>query len=106
MAMKGWGVGFALAVLASGASSALAAGDQTRGSEIARQWCSECHATETTGGGTDAAPPWQAIALDPAKDEAYLTEFLKNPHPAMRHIPLTERDIDDVVAYIRALAFE
>ena len=104
--MKGWGAGIALAALALGAAGARAQGDQATGAEIARQWCSECHATETTGGGTDAAPPWQAVAMDPAKDEAYLKAFLRNPHPAMRHIPLTERDIDDLIAYIRALAFE
>lgn len=104
--MKGWQAVIALATLAPGIGAALAEGDHVMGAEIARQWCSECHATETTSGGTDVAPPWQAIALDPAKDEAYLKTFLRNPHPAMRHIPLTERDIDDLIAYIRALAFE
>lgn len=64
------------------------------------------HATKVTGTGTDMAPAWRSIALDPAKDDATLTTFLRAPHPAMRNIPLTEQDIQDVIAYIRALAFE
>ncbi len=76
------------------------------GEFIARQWCSECHATEATTGGTDMAPGWRTVAADPAKDADYLEDFLENPHPAMRHIPLTARDIDDLVAYILTLGFE
>ncbi len=88
------------------AHAARAQGDHNEGAAIARQWCSECHATETNASGTDAAPAWQQVALDPAKDDEYLKAFLRNPHPAMRHIPLTAADIDDLVAYIRTLAFE
>lgn len=76
------------------------------GEAIAEAWCSECHATEATEGGTDVAPGWRSIAADPVKDAAYLEAYLGNPHPAMRHIPLTELDIDDLVAYILSLGFE
>jgi mono/diheme cytochrome c family protein len=88
------------------AGDAAADGDFERGADIARQWCVECHATEITDSGTDQAPAWRSIALDPAKDEATLKAFLRDPHPAMKNIPLTDRDMDDVIAYIRALAFE
>jgi mono/diheme cytochrome c family protein len=93
-------------VALAAAPHAWAQGDQARGADIARQWCSECHATETSNTGTDTAPAWRSIALDPAKNDTTLTTFLRNPHPAMRNIPLTEQDIQDVIAYIRALALE
>lgn len=98
-------IGYACGIMVL-ATAALAEGDQGRGEDIARQWCSECHATEIGDTGSDQAPTWRGIALDPAKDEAYLRSFLRDPHPAMRNIPLTGQDIDDVIAYIRALAFE
>lgn len=104
--MKASSIAWFLALMVAATPAARAAGDHVRGAAIAQQWCSACHATETTTGGTDAAPPWGQIALDPAKDDEYLKAFLRNPHPAMRHIPLTATDIDDLVAYIRTLAFE
>jgi mono/diheme cytochrome c family protein len=96
----------ALALLAALGGSARAEGDRMAGEAIARQWCGECHATDASSSATDAVPAWRTIATDPTKDEASLKAFLENPHPAMRHIPLTERDIDDVIAYILSLGFE
>ena len=88
------------------ATPAMAAGDAERGADVARQWCVECHATEITDTGTDQAPAWRAIAADPAKDDAALRAFLQAPHPAMRNIPLTGQDIEDIITYIRTLTSE
>ena len=86
------------------ASAPAVAGDARAGLGLARQWCVNCHVIDRSRGGTDAAPPFTAIAADPAKDSAYLQAWLATPHVRMPAMPLSRRDIDDLVAYITSLA--
>ena len=94
--------------LSSGAGPVTAQGlpgDPARGREIALEWCSECH--EVMAGvrepwGTDA-PPFQAVADDPAVTEMALRAFLQTPHTAMPDIRPTPQQTDDLIAYILSL---
>lgn len=82
---------------------AFAQGDAEEGRRIARQWCAACHIVGPDSRGGDAAPPFIALANDPRKTEAYLKNWIRNPHPPMPNFNLSRRDIDDLVAYIGAL---
>jgi mono/diheme cytochrome c family protein len=92
-----------LAVAALPGTSVLAAGDAEEGARIARQWCASCHVIGPGQRGGDAAPPFVALANDPAKTETYLKNWIGNPHPPMPNFNLSRRDIDDLTAYIGTL---
>lgn len=81
------------------------AGDAKAGKETARRWCAECHLVETRPGATaiDAAPPLAVIANDPTKTSSYLHAWLFKPRPPMPNLSLSQREIDDLVAYIESL---
>lgn len=85
------------------AAPAFAQGDASEGLRIARRWCSSCHVIGQNMRGGDAAPPFIALANDPAKTETYLKNWIRNPHPPMPNFNLSRRDIDDLTAYIRSL---
>lgn len=105
---SGW-IGIALLACAGlGASGVAAAtvGDRRAGEDLAKQWCSGCHATEAATGAADTGPAWREIAADPANDEAHLTAFLSAPHGAMEGLSLSRQQIADLVTYIVSLGFE
>ena len=81
-----------------------AAGDAGAGRQLAEQWCTNCHLIDTSGRGSDTAPPFTAIAADPAKGPAHLRAWLSTPHTTMPLMPLDRRNIDDLVAYITSLS--
>jgi mono/diheme cytochrome c family protein len=83
---------------------AIAAGDAEEGARIARQWCASCHVIGPGQRGGDAAPPFVALANDPAKTETYLKNWIGNPHPPMPNFNLSRRAIDDLTAYIGTLS--
>ena len=85
-------------------TSVLAAGDAVEGGRIAQQWCSSCHLVGQGTRGGDAAPPFVALANNPAKTETYLKNWIRNPHPPMPNFNLSRRDIDDLTAYIGTLS--
>lgn len=85
-------------------ADARAAGDPVEGRRIAGQWCSSCHVIGPEGRGADGAPPFMALANNPAKTETYLKGWISNPHPPMPNLNLSRRTIDDLVSYIRSLA--
>ena len=80
-------------------------GDPERGRAIAEAWCLECH---EVGPGvrepslTDA-PPFQAVADDPAATETALRAFLRTPHATMPNLRLAPEQTDDLIAYILSL---
>ncbi len=90
-------------LLAPTVSPARAAGDSVEGGRIAQRWCSTCHLVAPNRRGGDAAPPFVALANNPAKTESYLKNWIANPHPPMPNFNLSRRDIDDLTAYIRSL---
>jgi mono/diheme cytochrome c family protein len=70
-------------LVAVAATGSVAAGDGTRGRELARHWCAGCHLVEPGGQGTDTAAPFAAMAKDPAYGPERLRAWLSEPHPPM-----------------------
>jgi len=94
----------ALTVTALPLTAAFAAGNATEGRRIAAQWCSSCHVIAPGVRGSDVAPPFVALANNPAKTESYLKAWITNPHPPMPNFNLSRRTVEDITAYIRSLA--
>ena len=92
-----------LAAAALLAATQAAAGDAGAGRRLAEQWCTGCHLIGVADRGSDTAPPFTAIAADPRKDPEHLRTWLATPHTEMPAMPLSRRDIDDLVAYITGL---
>jgi len=83
------------------------AADADAGRRLARQWCVECHVVEPTQeSASDAAPPFESIALDPSKTPEGLRTWLADPHPPMPNLQLSTGEIEDILAYIQSLAGE
>ena len=92
-----------LSLLAQGAPARSA--DVQRGHEIADRWCASCHIVDNKGTGTaaDRAPPFPELSADLTKTPSYLRGFLTVPHYPMPDLQLSNRDIEDLVAYIDRL---
>ena len=80
-------------------------GDAARGRDIALEWCTECHevAPNVREPSVTDAPPFQAVADDPAVTEMALRAFLQTPHTDMPDIRPTPQQTDDLIAYILSL---
>lgn len=77
-------------------------GDPERGRLLAEEACILCH-TVAPGDRTYTligAPPFQAVADDPAVTNVSLRVFLQTPHETMPDLVLTAPETDDIVAYI------
>jgi mono/diheme cytochrome c family protein len=83
--------------------SAPVRGDARVGEALATRWCNECHLVGGARTATDAAPTFQSIARDPAKNADHLRAFLSRPHAPMPPIPLSGTEVEDLIAYIRSL---
>lgn len=97
-----------LLLVAGGAARAADTGPTLRGDvhvgeALARRWCNDCHLVGGARRGTDAAPPFAAIAGDPSKTVDRLRAFMSKPHPPMPPIPLSGAEVEDLIAYIRSL---
>lgn len=79
-----------------------AAADAVVGKAIAQRWCASCHLISGSR-ARDTAPPFAAIANSPDITSDRLAAFLTRPHGGMPDLALTEREIDDLDAYIRTL---
>lgn len=78
--------------------------DATKGAQIARQWCANCHVI----GGNSAAvvpqgPPTFSTIARSGMASDQLRAFLSHPHGAMPDLALTRAEIDDVISYIKTL---
>jgi len=95
-------VGLLLLSLPAGAEDK---GDARQGAGLARDWCANCHVvgSEASTRGTDAVPSLVSVARNPAKGPDYVRRVLANPHPSMPRMPLSQRAVDDIVAYFRTL---
>ena len=77
--------------------------DAAKGSQLAQQWCANCHVT----GGSPATnvqqgpPSFATIARTRTADQ--LRTFLSHPHGAMPDLALTRAEIDDLIGYIETL---
>lgn len=95
-----------LPVWNSGAAGADEARDRADGAAVAQELCSGCHiVTEgQPGPAPDGVPPFSVIANRPGRTIGYLEAFLAEPTPPMPHSPLSKRQVDSVIAYIRSFA--
>jgi len=77
------------------------AADVEHGEVMAKRWCASCHivASDQKTGSTQA-PPFSAIAKEPAFDAGKVAFYLLLPHPQMADIGLTRDDASDLAAYI------
>jgi mono/diheme cytochrome c family protein len=80
-------------------------GDPAEGRRLAESWCAECHEVAPNANSPDwlSAPPFQALADDPAVTEMALRVFLRTPHQSMPDIRLTAEQTNDMIAYILSL---
>ena len=105
-----WSIGVLLILGIVLWSSGAAADDEAReraaGAAVAQELCSGCHivAEGQTGPVPDGVPPFPVIAGRPGRTTGYLQAYLADPTPPMPHLPLSKRQIDNVIAYIRSFA--
>ena len=94
-----------LAPLMLGLTAAHAAhADAAKGSELARQWCANCHVINNNPSGSvpQGPPTFPAIARSGMTAEQ-LRAFLSHPHGAMPNLTLSRAEIDDLIGYIQTL---
>ncbi len=97
---------FAMAIGVSGTAQADDARDRAAGAAVAQELCSGCHivAEGQSGPVPDGPAPFPVIAERPGRTVGYLQAYLSAPTPPMPHVPLSKREIDSVIAYIRSFA--
>lgn len=80
-------------------------GDAGAGALFAQRVCATCH---VVGGDWPAnprspAPSFESIAAEPSVTALSLRVFLNSPHRNMPNMILSEKEADDVIAYIVGL---
>jgi cytochrome c1 len=58
---------------------------------------------EPAGRGGQSGPPFIEIANNPDRTRPTLQAWLTDPHPPMPNLNLTNKEINDVIAYIESL---
>ena len=84
-------------------ASAFAA-DPGRGLTISRRWCASCHVVAADQKQASVDVPSFADIAKRRTETKPLAVFLSEPHGMMPNMNLTQSEISDIVAYIRALA--
>jgi mono/diheme cytochrome c family protein len=94
-----------LSVLPVATTAAQEIGSRTRGLEVARQLCSECHAIENNDARSPNAdaPPFALIAMVPGMTPLALTAALNTSHRSMPNILLPPEEQANLIAYILSL---
>jgi cytochrome c len=98
-----------LPLLALAAWGAMAAGVRVEaegGHQLARAWCTSCHAVEPgeIAGPYADVPSFMAVAKMPSTTPSSLNAFLSTPHGDMPDIKFTDRQRADIVTYILSLS--
>ena len=77
--------------------------DASKGSQLAQQWCANCHVTSgsRTSNVQEGPPSFRTVARSRTADQ--LRAFLSHPHGAMPDLSLTRAEIDDLIGYIESL---
>ncbi len=93
----------ALAAVPAKAQSQL--GDVSKGGVLAQKVCAACHLVEKRQNNDKPAPAktFQEIANNPARTEMSLRVFLSTDHRKMPPLILTEKETDNIIAYILSL---
>jgi mono/diheme cytochrome c family protein len=81
------------------------AGNAVEGRRLSLSVCSNCHLVPESQRPTamDAAPTFVTIATDPAFTDVRLRRFLNQPHGQMPPIVISRGEIEDLIAYLRAV---
>ena len=80
------------------------AADAAQGEKLARRWCASCHVVaEDQTHGADNVPTFAAIAKIPGFDAGKIARFLRDPHPKMPDMQLSNPEAADLAAYIVSL---
>ena len=94
-----------IALFAPGTSAA-GSGDPANGQTLARKLCSNCHIVDDQTGKAHAnasIASFKSIAGKPGMTPERLAGAIIIPHPEMPNVPLTRREIQDLIAYIMSL---
>ena len=86
-------------------ASAQEFGDAGAGLAYANGVCAECHAVKK-GERTsphERAPAFELVANARGMSEMALRVWFQSPHPSMPNLRLTEKQSDDLIAYIMSL---
>lgn len=78
-------------------------GDPAAGRELASRLCTGCHIVGTERVGSDAAPPFPAIARDPEITVTELHGWIGPRHPMLPNLALTPAQTADINAYLDSL---
>jgi mono/diheme cytochrome c family protein len=94
-----------LAALSALPLRAQESGDPRHGQALARQVCSDCHATqiEQLKSPNPRAPTFRELATMPGMTSAALTVALTTPHAGMPMFRLTSEQRADIIAYVLGL---
>lgn len=94
-----------LGVLTANMAQAQDARERRAGEQLSRNLCAECHIVSDTQRGPvlDGVPSFPALARS-RRTNAQLRAWLTDPHPPMPSLPLSEREIASVIAYIRSFS--
>jgi mono/diheme cytochrome c family protein len=98
---------YLLAALGLFGASQTSAQNVENGQRLAVQWCSPCHAVSAVQnnadmdrGRADHTRSFESIANMENVNFDKIVEFLKLPHAVMPNLPLSQKDIEDIAAYI------
>jgi mono/diheme cytochrome c family protein len=95
--------GALVALVLVGSAAAQEAGDPAAGHALASKFCSSCHIVGAERVGSDAAPPFRAIAADPSKALTELHAWRGPMHPVLSNLALSRQQIADINAYLDSL---
>jgi mono/diheme cytochrome c family protein len=78
--------------------------EAAEGGRLAATWCANCHRIAEGGPGptTDAVASFPAIAARPGVTAGGISTFVRTPHAGMPDHGLTQRQADDIAAWILA----
>ncbi|MBT3930925.1 MAG: cytochrome c [Rhodospirillaceae bacterium] len=79
--------------------------ERRAGEQLSRNLCSECHIVSENQRGPvlEGMPSFPELARS-TRTNAQLRAWLTDPHPPMPSLPLSEREIASVIAYIRSFS--
>jgi cytochrome c len=78
--------------------------DAARGSQLAQQWCANCHVVDgNPSRAVPQGPPSFREVAHSGMTSDQLRAFLSHPHGAMPDLSLTRAEIDDLIGYINTL---
>jgi len=100
-------LGFVALALTTGASlaSAQELGDARAGAVYAEGVCAECHGVKKGQRVSphERAPAFEVVANSRGMTQMALRVWFQSPHPSMPNLMLTEKQSDDMIAYILSL---